>query len=63
MDLSSLKPAKGSVKKGVRLGRGQGSGRGGTHQGDIKGEIAQATAKDRFGWPDAASEKSSKIWF
>jgi large subunit ribosomal protein L15 len=30
MDLSNLKPAKGSVKKGKRLGRGQGSGRGGT---------------------------------
>ena len=30
MDLSNLKPAKGSVKKSRRLGRGQGSGRGGT---------------------------------
>ncbi|MCK9207606.1 MAG: 50S ribosomal protein L15, partial [Salinivirgaceae bacterium] len=29
MDLSNLKPAKGSVKKGKRLGRGQGSGKGG----------------------------------
>ena len=30
MDLSNLKPAEGSVKKGKRIGRGQGSGRGGT---------------------------------
>jgi large subunit ribosomal protein L15 len=30
MDLSNLKPASGSVKKGKRIGRGQGSGRGGT---------------------------------
>jgi large subunit ribosomal protein L15 len=38
MDLSNLKPAKGSVKKSRRLGRGQGSGKGGTstrgHKGD-----------------------------
>lgn len=38
MDLSNLKPAKGSVKKSKRLGRGQGSGKGGTstrgHKGD-----------------------------
>lgn len=31
MDLSSLRPAKGAVKRqGKRLGRGQGSGKGGT---------------------------------
>lgn len=30
MDLSNLKPAKGSIKKEKRIGRGQGSGRGGT---------------------------------
>jgi large subunit ribosomal protein L15 len=30
MDLSNLKPAEGSVKKGRRIGRGEGSGRGGT---------------------------------
>lgn len=37
MDLSSLKPAKGSVKKGKRIGRGQGSGRGGTSTRGHKG--------------------------
>ena len=30
MDLSTLKPAEGSVKKGFRIARGQGSGKGGT---------------------------------
>ncbi|MCC7232144.1 MAG: 50S ribosomal protein L15 [Bacteroidia bacterium] len=30
MNLSTLKPAKGSVKKNKRLGRGTGSGKGGT---------------------------------
>ncbi len=37
MDLSNLKPAKGSVKRGRRLGRGQGSGRGGTSTRGHKG--------------------------
>ncbi|HPL99144.1 MAG TPA: uL15 family ribosomal protein, partial [Bacillota bacterium] len=44
MDLSSLKPAKGSVKKGRRRGRGQGSGRGGTSTRGHKG------AKQRSGY-------------
>lgn len=30
MNLHSLKPSEGSIKKGKRIGRGQGSGRGGT---------------------------------
>src|ERR1041385_942410 len=38
MNLSSLQPAKGSVKKeGKRLGRGQGSGKGGTSTKGHKG--------------------------
>ena len=44
MDLSNLKPAKGSVKKGRRLGRGQGSGKGGTSTRGHKG------AKSRSGY-------------
>jgi large subunit ribosomal protein L15 len=44
MDLSNLRPAKGSVKKGKRLGRGQGSGRGGTSTRGHKG------AKSRSGY-------------
>ncbi|MBW6501859.1 MAG: 50S ribosomal protein L15 [Bacteroidales bacterium] len=44
MDLSNLKPAKGSVKKNRRLGRGQGSGKGGTSTRGHKG------AKSRSGY-------------
>ncbi len=35
MNLSSLKPAAGSVKVGKRVGRGQGSGKGGLRHVDI----------------------------
>ncbi len=44
MDLSNLRPAKGSVKKNKRLGRGQGSGKGGTSTRGHKG------AKSRSGY-------------
>ncbi len=37
MNLHSLKPADGSVKKGKRIARGQGSGRGGTSTKGHKG--------------------------
>ena len=37
MDLSSLKPAEGSIKNAKRIGRGQGSGRGGTSTRGHKG--------------------------
>ena len=37
MDLSNLKPAKGSTKSPKRIGRGQGSGRGGTSTRGHKG--------------------------
>jgi large subunit ribosomal protein L15 len=41
MDLNSLTPAAGSVKKqGKRLGRGQGSGKGGTSTKGHKGQKA-----------------------
>jgi large subunit ribosomal protein L15 len=40
MDLSNLRPAKGSVKKNKRLGRGQGSGKGGTSTRGHKGQKA-----------------------
>ena len=43
MDLSNLKPAKGSVRRGRRRGRGQGSGKGGTSTRGHKG------AKQRSG--------------
>ena len=44
MDLSNLRPAKGSTKKSKRLGRGQGSGKGGTSTRGHKG------AKSRSGY-------------
>ncbi len=44
MDLSSLKPAQGSVKSRKRIGRGQGSGYGGTSTRGHKG------AKSRSGY-------------
>lgn len=44
MDLSSLKPAEGSVKNKKRIGRGQGTGRGGTSTRGHKG------AKSRSGY-------------
>ena len=44
MNLSSLKPADGSVKKSKRIGRGQGSGKGGTSTRGHKG------AKSRSGY-------------
>ena len=42
MDLSSLKPAKGSIKSNKRLGRGQGSGRGGTSTKGHKGQQSRS---------------------
>ena len=50
MDLSNLKPAKGSTKSERRIGRGQGSGYGGTSTRGSKG------AKSRSGY-------ASKIGF
>jgi large subunit ribosomal protein L15 len=44
MDLSNLRPAKGSTHNSKRLGRGQGSGRGGTSTRGHKG------AKSRSGY-------------
>ncbi len=44
MELHRLTPAKGSVKKGKRIARGQGSGHGGTSTRGHKG------AKSRSGW-------------
>jgi large subunit ribosomal protein L15 len=48
MNLSSLKPAEGSVKSEKRIGRGQGSGRGGTSTRGHKG------AKSRSGYSSKA---------
>ena len=50
MDLSNLKPAKGSVKKGKRLGRGQGSGRGGTSTRGHKGAKSRSGFSKKVGF-------------
>ena len=50
MDLSNLKPAEGSVKKGKRIGRGQGSGRGGTSTRGHKGQKSRSGYSRRIGF-------------
>ena len=50
MDLSNLKPAKGSVKKGKRLGRGQGSGKGGTSTRGHKGAQSRSGYSKKIGF-------------
>ncbi len=55
MDLSSLKPAKGSVKSSKRIGRGQGSTRGGTATRGHKG------AKSRSGYSRKAGFEGGQM--
>jgi large subunit ribosomal protein L15 len=50
MDLSTLKPAEGSVRKNKRLGRGQGSGGGGTAGRGHKGAKSRSGYKKKFGF-------------
>lgn len=51
MDLSSLRPAAGSVKRNVkRLGRGQGSARGGTSTKGHKGAQSRSGYKSKVGY-------------
>ena len=50
MDLSNLKPAKGSIKRGKRLGRGQGSGRGGTSTRGHKGAKSRSGNSKKIGF-------------
>ncbi len=50
MDLSSLKPAKGSIKKVKRIGRGQGSGRGGTSTKGHKGAQSRSGYSSKAGF-------------
>jgi large subunit ribosomal protein L15 len=47
MELSNLRPAKGSVKKEKRIGRGTGSGRGGTSTRGHKGDKARSGSKEK----------------
>ena len=50
MNLNTLKPADGSVKKGKRIGRGQGSGRGGTSTRGHKGAKSRSGYKTKIGF-------------
>ena len=51
MDLSSLKPAEGSVKKNAkRVGRGQGSGKGGTATRGHKGAKSRSGYSKKLGF-------------
>ena len=55
MNLSSLKPAEGSVKKSKRIGRGQGSGKGGTSTRGHKG------AKSRSGYSRKIATQAATV--
>ena len=50
MDLSNLKPAKGSVKREKRIGRGQGSGHGGTSTRGHKGAGQRSGTSKKLGF-------------
>lgn len=50
MDLSNLTPARGSVKTGKRVGRGQGSGKGGTATRGHKGAKSRSGYKNKRGF-------------
>jgi large subunit ribosomal protein L15 len=50
MDLSNLKPAKGSTKTKKRIGRGQGSGKGGTSTRGHKGAQSRSGYSRKAGF-------------
>ncbi len=51
MELHTLKPAAGSVKRNTkRIGRGQGSGKGGTSTKGHKGDKSRSGHKDKLGF-------------
>ena len=50
MDLSNLKPAKGSTKNKKRIGRGQGSGTGGTATRGHKGQKSRSGYSRKTGF-------------
>ena len=50
MELHNLKPAKGSVKKGKRIGRGEGSKRGGTATRGHKGQKSRSGYSKKIGF-------------
>lgn len=50
MNLSNLRPAKGSVKTSKRIGRGQGSGKGGTSTRGHKGAQSRSGYSRKIGF-------------
>ena len=50
MNLHTLKPAKGSTHKGIRIGRGEASGKGGTSTKGNKGGQSRAGYKSKKGF-------------
>ncbi|MCK4561958.1 MAG: 50S ribosomal protein L15 [Flavobacteriaceae bacterium] len=50
MQLNNLKPAKGSIKAGKRIGRGQGSGKGGTATRGHKGQKSRSGYSRKIGF-------------
>ena len=50
MQLNNLQPAKGSVKKGKRIGRGEGSGKGGTSTRGHKGQKSRSGYSRKIGF-------------
>lgn len=50
MDLTNLKPAKGSTKSKKRIGRGQGSGHGGTSTRGHKGAKSRSGYSKKIGF-------------
>lgn len=50
MELHNLKPAKGSVRKNKRVGRGQGSGHGGTSTRGLNGAGSRSGTKEKRGF-------------
>lgn len=50
MELHNIQPAKGSVKKTKRIGRGEGSGKGGTSTRGHKGAKSRSGYKTKIGF-------------
>ena len=50
MQLNNLQPAKGSVKAGTRIGRGEGSGKGGTSTRGHKGAKSRSGYSKKLGF-------------
>lgn len=61
MDLSNLKPAKGSIKTRKRIGRGEGSGRGGTSTKGHKGAKSRSGYKRKAGFEGGQMPLSRRV--